>query len=124
MDRVPTGRHLWGTGPPVPVGHGRRCSTPPGTGPFASPDRAAPRSRPMSTIFRRLLVAVALVLVTVGVVAAAPASAQTTPVTIAAVPQPSVNAPSTPTNASINLDLGGTKDGAVPSQSIVIILLL
>ncbi len=79
----------------------------------------------MSTLLRRGLAAVALALALTGALGARPASAQTSPpVTVAAVPVPAVG--TTPGNAStsINLDLGPSKDGSVPSQSIVIILLL
>jgi flagellar biosynthesis protein FliP len=80
----------------------------------------------MSTLLRRGVAALALALLLIGVVGTSPAAAQTSPpVTVAAVPTPAVNT-GQPGNAttSINLDLGPSKDGSVPSQSIVIILLL
>ncbi|MCU1380322.1 MAG: FliP family, partial [Acidimicrobiales bacterium] len=81
----------------------------------------------MSTLLRRALGAAALALLLVGAVGVRPAAAQTAPpVTVAAVPTPSVAGADATGRAStsINLDLGASKDGSVPSQSIVIILLL
>jgi flagellar biosynthetic protein FliP len=79
----------------------------------------------MSTLLRRALGAVALALLLVVAVGAGPAAAQTPAPTVDAVPTPSVGtADPTRASTSINLDLGASKDGSVPSQSIVIILLL
>jgi flagellar biosynthetic protein FliP len=84
----------------------------------------------MSSLLRRTAGAVALCLTLLVALGAAPASAQTagaasTAVTVPAIPTPSVGTPDAGhATTSINLDLGPSKDGAVPSQSIVIILLL
>jgi flagellar biosynthetic protein FliP len=79
----------------------------------------------MPTLVRRAMLAAALALLLVGAFGARPAAAQTAPpITVADVPTPAVNAPTGNASTSINLDLGPSKDGSVPSQSIVIILLL
>jgi flagellar biosynthetic protein FliP len=56
---------------------------------------------------------------------AAPAAAQTAPsIPVPATPGPTASTtPGTP-DAQVNLDLGGSKDGKVPTNSIVIILVL
>jgi flagellar biosynthetic protein FliP len=79
----------------------------------------------MSSLLRRALGAAALALLLIGAAGARPAAAQTSPpITVAAVPTPAVGTPQGNATTSINLDLGPSKDGSVPSQSIVIILLL
>jgi flagellar biosynthetic protein FliP len=84
----------------------------------------------MSSLLRRTLGATALALLLVGVLGTHPAAAQTSPpaastaITVPTVQTPAVGAPDGHATTSINLDLGPSKDGSVPSQSIVIILLL
>src|SRR3954468_7201209 len=84
---------------------------------------------------RRFAVALALVLLALIPFGAASASAQTAGAapTNNAVTSPTVAPPVAPSvggtsnggsSASINLNLGDTKDGAVPTQSLVIILLI
>jgi flagellar biosynthetic protein FliP len=86
----------------------------------------------MSTVLRRLAVALLATFVVV-LLGVAPAHAQTPPSGSNNITAPTVNAPVAPavgspssggSSASINLDLGQTKDGAVPTQSLVIILLI
>lgn len=79
----------------------------------------------MPTTLKRSLVALALGLL-LGIAAfAAPAEAQTAPpVSVPAVPAIGATPDDAGTSASINLDLGPSADGSIPSQSIVIILLL
>jgi len=89
----------------------------------------------MSSFVRRGALALAAFAVGLALLGATPASAQTatnaatsntvTAPTVAPPTAPSVGtAPSSGSSASINLDLGSTKNGAVPSQSLVIILLI
>jgi flagellar biosynthetic protein FliP len=81
----------------------------------------------MSDQLRRVLTVallVASIVLAVGTVGAGSAAAQT-PVTVPTVAAPSVGGTTGGgSSASINLDLGATENGVVPSQSIVIILLL
>jgi flagellar biosynthesis protein FliP len=76
----------------------------------------------MPTLLRRTLCVAALALALIAGFDAAPAGAQT-PVTVPAVEAPAVGGDGRP-EASINLDLGPSEDGSIPSQSIVIIMML
>ena len=80
----------------------------------------------MPNILKRGALALLLGIVLGVALGAAPAEAQAAPpVTVPAVPVPVVGGtPEAASSASINLDLGASKDGAIPSQSVVIILLL
>lgn len=80
----------------------------------------------MPHILKRGAVALVLGIVLGVALGATPAEAQTAPpVSVPAVPVPAVGGtPDGTSSASINLDLGASKDGAIPSQSVVIILLL
>lgn len=79
----------------------------------------------MPTTLKRSLVALALGLLLGIAPGAAPAGAQTAPpVSVPAVPAVGATPDDAGTSASINLDLGPSADGSIPSQSVVIILLL
>ena len=81
----------------------------------------------MPTTLRRALCVAALALALLTTFGAAPASAQTAPpvtLPVPAIEAPTVGGPDGQPDASINIDLGASENGAVPSQSIVIILML